>query len=178
MQTQKNTYSTSISLRACAAGCLAALLFLTGCAADLSNSSYDAYESGVAASADPGVVIAKRAVTIDARAGQGQIGTAAGAIAGGVLGSNVGGSDTAHVAGAVGGALLGGILGNAADKAINKQNGFEYIVRITETNKTVAVVQAVGKKGGQEFFIGQKVMVVRTDRDKTRVRLIVDETAK
>ena len=110
---------------------------LISCAKDISPNTYSTSQVGVASTVKKGVLVSKRAVSIDNNSGAGGL---VGVGAGAVGGSLIGGSPTAHILGALGGAVVGGIAGNAADKAINHHQGFEYIVKLS-SGKIISVAQ-------------------------------------
>jgi len=126
---------------------------VSGCAQNLSPNTYNASEVGVASKVVHGVIIGKRPVTLDAS--KGEIGGLAGAVAGGAGGSAIGGSGQANVAGAVGGAVLGGVVGHAAEKAFNRREGFEYIIKLKDGS-----VISIAQEKSVQFEIHQKVLVI------------------
>jgi outer membrane lipoprotein SlyB len=117
-----------------------------------SFNTYQAAEVGVANNVVPGVIIAKRIVTIEDNSG---IGTVAGAVAGGAGGSVIGGGTASHIAGAVGGAIVGGILGNVIDSGVNRRHGFEYFIRL-RNGSTISVVQNLKVN----YLLKQRVLVI------------------
>jgi outer membrane lipoprotein SlyB len=125
---------------------------LMACANNVSPNTYSASDVGKVNRAEHGVIIAKRAITIDNNSGYGGL---AGATAGAAAGSSVGGSGAANIVGAVGGAVVGGLFGNAIDKNVHRQQGFEYIIKL-KNGKTTSVAQAQGT----EFQVKQRVIVV------------------
>lgn len=129
-------------------------LLLSACAKSVSPNSYQSSEVGVASKVVPGVIMSKRAVSIDGNSGAGGL---AGAGAGAAAGSTIGGSSSTsgNIIGAIGGAVVGGLIGNAADKAINHHQGYEYIIRL-KNGSAVSVVQAEEMK----FEVNQRVLVV------------------
>ncbi len=129
---------------------LAALI--SSCAKNVSPNTYEASEAGVASKVVHGIIIGKRAVKIDANSGAGGL---AGAAAGAAGGSAIGGSDRSNIVGAVGGAVVGGVIGNAADKAINRHQGFEYIIQL-KNGSTIAVTQVQEL----QFEVNQPVLVI------------------
>lgn len=146
---------------------LALQLGLSGCATNVSPNTYELSEVGVASKVVPGVILSKRAVTLDAR--RDNIGTGAGAVIGGVTGSALGGRSHArtNIAGAVGGAVIGGLVGSVADKAINKHQGFEYMVKLKHGN-----IISVAQSKDLEFFVNQRVLVIYG----ATTRIVPDET--
>lgn len=82
-------------------------------------------------------------------------GTLIGGAAGGVAGSMIGGSDAAHILGAIGGAVVGGMAGDAAQGALSRQGGYEYVVQL-DTGGLITVTQ------GTDVLLtpGQKCLVL------------------
>ena len=140
------------------------LLSLVSCAKNVSSTTYEASEVGVTSKVVSGEIISKRVVNIDDNSGAGGL---AGTVAGAAAGSSVGGSPAGHVVGAVGGAVIGGVAGNAIDKAINRHQGFEYIIKL----KSGSVVSIVQEKD-VELKVHQHVLVIYG----AMTRIIPDET--
>lgn len=126
--------------------------FISGCTKNIAPNTYTAAEVGVVSKVLPGVIIAKRAVNIDGNSG---VGALAGATAGGAAGSMVGNRTATNIVGAVGGAVVGGVVGNAVDKTINRQKGFEYIIKL-KSGTTISVVQSEA----MQFTVSQHVLVI------------------
>lgn len=137
---------------------------LVGCAQNVSSTTYNSSEVGVAAKVVPGVVLSRRAVKIDANSGAGGI---AGAAAGAAAGSGVGGSVQGNIVGAIGGAVAGGLMGNAIDKGVNNQQGIEYIIKL-KSGETISVVQAANV----QFAPKQHILVIYG----AMTRLVADST--
>jgi outer membrane lipoprotein SlyB len=148
------------------AGLLVISFGLSGCAQNVSPNTYTTSEVGVASKVVAGTIIAKRTIIIDNNTGAGGL---AGVAAGAAAGSAVGGSAASGVVGAVGGAVLGGVIGNVIDKSINKKQGFEYIIKLTN-GSTISVTQLQD----MQFAIGQHVLVIYG----ALTRIIPDESAK
>lgn len=134
------------------------LLTLTACAPNISGDNYSSANAGQMYNVQNGIVIDKRVVNVD-KSNSG-LGALSGAALGGIGGSAIGGSTRANLAGAVGGALVGGLLGNLAENKITSQQGFEYIVKLTnrssQTTNTIAVVQGPTP----QISVGQRVLVI------------------
>lgn len=147
-----------------ALGTLCLCLIISSCSQNVSPTTYQVSEVGRASKVIPGVIIAKRSVTIDANSGAGGLtGVAAGATAG----STVGGGGVSHILGALGGAVIGGLAGDKIDKSINQHRGLEYIIKL-KNGKTISVVQADEMK----FALKQRVLVIYGEK----TRIIPDET--
>ncbi len=125
---------------------------LNACAKNVSPNTYDSSEVGVASKVVPGTIVAIRQVSIDANSGAGGL---AGVAAGGTAGSLVGGSTAGTVLGVIGGAVVGGVVGNAADKAINHHNGYEYIIKLN--NKSVISITQVEDL---KLSVNQRVLII------------------
>lgn len=128
------------------------LSMLTACAPNLSSGSYTGSQVGVANKTVTGTIVGKRVVQIDNNSGMGGL---LGAGAGAVAGSAIGGGARANILGGIGGAVAGGLIGNAVDKGIHSQQGFEYIIKVSQNN-TISVTQAADTN----LSVGQKVMVI------------------
>lgn len=104
-------------------------LALTGCARELSSSTYTS--GAVSGKVIEGTVISARPVTIkDAdKLQDNTLGILGGGVLGGVGGSAFG-KGTGKGLAAVGGALLGATAGAYAQDKLSTSNGMEYIVRI------------------------------------------------
>ena len=168
---------------------LFAVVSLSGCARDLSHSTYtsDATLNIVLS----GQLVSNRQVRIKEsdklEAGGGAL---LGAIGGGVAGSLASNGGTAAT---IGGAAAGAVFGAIAQQALGTAPGTEYIIKV-DTSKLsqdyyegsalmrnalaavkasgiVTVVQAKDKKSEQPLAIGQKVLVIISEK---RARVIAD----
>jgi outer membrane lipoprotein SlyB len=139
-------------------------LGIAGCANDLSSNSYDETVVGQTQTVKSGVIVNAEKVKIN---GNKNAGVLAGGAAGAVGGSIVGGSSRANLLGAVGGGLVGAVIGDAADKAINSQEGMRYFVKLQndEQAKIVSIVQAAKPM----LQVGQKVLVLEGGTGRSRV---------
>jgi outer membrane lipoprotein SlyB len=108
-----------------------------------------------------GVVESARPVTVQ---NQGNIGTVLGAAAGGLGGAQIGGGTTTHIIGGVAGAAIGAMAGRGAEKAITKQSGMEYVVRL-ENGSMQTIVQGAEPP----IMPGQKVFVQLYGPGRSRV---------
>lgn len=146
---------------------LLVLLFLVGCAPNISPDSYGVGSVGNVNRAVKGTVVSARSVDITgAKSGAGAL---AGASAGGVAGSYVGGDTRTNVLGAIGGVVVGAAAGAVAEEAATKQTGMEYVVE-TSNGALLTIVQ-----GNEVVFPkGQKVIVLYGSRS----RVIADTTDK
>ncbi len=131
---------------------MAATILLGGCARNISPNTYQAAEAGVVSKVVSGVIIGKREVNIDANSGAGGM---AGVAAGATGGSAIGGGARSNIVGAIGGAVIGGVIGNAADKAVNRHKGFEYIIRL-DNGSIISIAQT----NDIQFEVKQRVLVV------------------
>jgi outer membrane lipoprotein SlyB len=143
---------------------LFSFFLLAACAPDLSSSTYNAGQVGVANETVTGTIISKRVVRIDNNS---KMGGMVGAAGGAVAGSFIGGDTRTNLLGGLGGAVVGGLVGNAVDKKMHAQQGYEYIIRVNK-QKTISVTQTMES----DFAIGQRVMVIYGDH----VRIISDNS--
>lgn len=143
-----------ISIKKLVAGMAVAVfsVVLSGCAQNVSSDTYTSQDMGRAHKAEQGVIISKRAVSVDNNSGAGGL---VGAGAGAAAGSAIGGSTQANIIGAIGGAVIGGLTGNAIDKSMNHHQAFEYIIKLKK-GSTVSVVQTCD----EQFAIRQHVIVI------------------
>lgn len=126
---------------------------LSGCVSSNAGNVYSRSDTRRAYAVRAGEIQSIRAVRIEGT--RSQIGTAAGAALGGLAGRTAGhgfGQDAATVAGAV----VGGIAGAAAEEALTRKMGFEYVIRM-DNGQTVAVVQ---EDGGEGFQVGDRVRLL------------------
>ncbi len=123
-----------------------------GCTSNIGANEYSVSGTGEVNRALKGTVLSVRQVSVESDNGAG---TLIGAAAGGVAGSAIGGDDTAHILGAIGGAVLGGVAGDAAQGALSKQSGYEYVIQLDNGN-LVTVTQ------GTDILLtpGQKCLVL------------------
>lgn len=134
---------------------LLAVALLNACAPDLDSNTYD-YYGGQGARVREGV-IQDIQYNVKVRRNTG-VGTIAGGVAGGAVGSRLGGTGgTTGVVGAVGGAVLGGMAGHAIENSAGTASATLYIVRLTESNRLVSVIQQSPLplcKGDHVYLIG------------------------
>jgi outer membrane lipoprotein SlyB len=173
---------------------LATILFistLSGCARDLSHTTYtsDSTLNVVLY----GQVLSSRQVKVresdKMEAGGGAVIGALGGGAAGGLASNGG------AAAIVGGAVVGGVFGAVAERGLSSSTGIEYIVKVdtsklrddyyegsslmrnslaaVKTTGIVTIVQAKEKKNDRPIEIGQKVLVIVSEK---RTRIVPDLT--
>lgn len=131
---------------------LVSTITLTGCINPASPNVYDVRQAGVASQVEPGTIMSKRSVKIDAKGGFGGL---AGIAAGGIGGSAIGGGSRANLLGGVGGAVLGGLIGNAIDTKVNRFPAYEYIIKLKNGN-SISVAQSTEL----EFQVHQPVLVI------------------
>ncbi len=165
--------------------CLFIVIFMSGCARDLSNSMY--VSDSTTNFTLEGQIVSVRPVTVrDSDRLQGNTtGLVTGALVGGVAGSGIGGG-SGRVGGAVGGAVLGGLVGAAMQDSLSTSKGLEYVVKVDishvkdnyyEGNVALRNVIATARVNGMLTVVqsekdplqkGQKVYVVFSD-NRTRV---------
>ncbi len=127
---------------------------VAGCTSAPSASTYSRNQALQAQNVQKGRIVSMRTVEIEGT--KSGVGTGAGAVAGGVAGSFIGGGWRSHALGAVGGAVLGGLGGSAAEEAITKSTGMEFVVQL-DNGQTIAVVQA----NDENLAVGERVMVLQ-----------------
>jgi outer membrane lipoprotein SlyB len=131
---------------------LLAPVFIGGCAANVSPSSYSVGSVGQVNRTVAGVIVSARGVTIEGTAGAGSL---AGGAAGAVAGSSIGGGGRANALGAIGGAVVGSIAGAAVEQNSTRQQGIEYVVQ-TNNGNLMTIVQGPTPA----FAVDQRVLVL------------------
>ncbi|MEL7941243.1 glycine zipper 2TM domain-containing protein [Pseudomonas delhiensis] len=129
-------------------------LALSGCASDLSGSSYSRADARAVQTVRMGTVESLRAVRIEGT--KTPIGTLAGAAVGGIAGSGIGGGRGAAIATILGG-VAGGAAGSAIEEGVTRSQGVEIVVR-EDDGISRAYVQAVDP--AQVFRVGDRVRVM------------------
>jgi outer membrane lipoprotein SlyB len=150
---------------------LAALVLaigLSGCGPSYSPNSYASNAAQLANKVDQGVVIGVRPVLINADT---TLGTGTGAAAGGIAGSTLGGGSVGAL-GALGGSVTGGIVGNVVSHTAGDTDGFEYIVRKTNGDKTNGDLMSVTQKDAAPLGIGAHVLII----EGPQARIVADYT--
>ncbi|RQR81455.1 MULTISPECIES: hypothetical protein [unclassified Burkholderia] len=125
---------------------------LTGCAPNVSPSTYSVGSVGQVNRTVSARVISARPVNIDGQRGAGGL---AGLGVGAAAGSAIGGGARANAIGAIGGAVVGAIAGAAIEGAASQQTGIEYVVQ-TDNDNLMTIVQGANPA----FTVGQKVLVL------------------
>lgn len=109
------------------------LLFLSGCARDLSSNVYtsDATQSLTL----EGKIISARKITIKSsdKLSENPTGILAGGAMGGAIGSTMGGGHNAAPA-IVGGVIVGSVIGSAVEHGLGASEGYEYIVKLNKAS--------------------------------------------
>lgn len=129
-------------------------LVLTGCASNLSGSSYSRADARAVQNVRMGTIESLRPVQIEGT--KTPIGAGAGAVIGGIGGSSVGGGRGSAVA-AVIGAVAGGMLGAAAEEGLTRTQGVEITVR-EDDGSLRAYVQEV--QPNEIFRVGDRVRIL------------------
>ena len=151
--------------------CLAAMILaavLGGCSPSYSPNSYASNAAQLANKVDQGIVVGVRPVLINADT---TLGTGTGAAAGGIAGSALG-SGSVGALGALGGSVTGGIVGNVVSHAAGDTDGFEYIVRKTNGDKTNGDLMSVTQKDTAPLGIGAHVLII----EGPQARIVADYT--
>lgn len=173
----------SISLKIIAVLSLIALL--SGCARDLSSSTYT--DASTQSLTMKGVIIAARPVLI--KGNDKMSDNTGGMLAGGAMGAAVGtgvGGGSGNTMAIVGGAIAGGLAGAAIQGKLEESKGYEYIIEVDasklknrpyEGNASMRNFLAAASNGGLITVVqgadnilneGQKVYVIFSD-NRTRV---------
>lgn len=141
--------------------------FMSGCARDLSSSSYDGRTVGARVSAYDGVIIDIRTVRVNEgdKLEDHSHGGALGAIGGGLLGSAFG-QGHGRTAMAALGAVTGAVGGAYAHKALTGQDAFEYTIKLDD-GQMMVVVQ--GRDNPLSLNQRVRVFVPHSDVGRTRV---------
>ena len=134
-------------------------LALAGCSEGYSPNTYASNAAQEEAAVQRGVIIGVRQVTISA---DGTVGAATGGAAGGVAGAQVPGVPVVTALGAIGGTLVGGIGGSAAEQAVGKTKGWEYIVQEEPGDRLVSVTQT----SKVALPVGLRVLVIAGGPDE------------
>ena len=132
----------------------ASALALTGCASNLSGSSYSRADARAVQTVRMGTIESLRPVQIEGT--KTPIGTLAGAAVGGIAGSGIGGGRGAAIATILGG-VAGGAAGSAIEEGVTRTQGVEIVVR-EDSGISRAYVQAVDPS--QQFRIGDRVRIM------------------
>jgi outer membrane lipoprotein SlyB len=140
---------------------LIAVLGVSACAPERTNTTYGAQDIGRTQQVAYGTIVSMRAVTVQGQ--QTGVGTVGGAVAGGVAGSYIGGRDPrANLIGAVGGAILGGLVGNVVEKDVSTGQAVEFIIQEDNSPQPISVVQT----NEDNFRPGERVIITRGARTR------------
>lgn len=132
----------------------ASAALLSGCASNLSGSSYSRADARAVQSVRMGTIESLRPVQIEGT--KTPIGTLAGAAVGGIAGHSIGGGRGKAITTILGG-VAGGAAGSAVEEGITRTQGVEIVVR-EDDGGTRAYVQAVD--ANQQFRIGDRVRIM------------------
>ncbi len=126
---------------------------LTGCASNLSGSSYSRNDARSVQTVRMGTIESLRAVQIEGT--RTPVGTLAGTVVGGIAGSSIGGGRGSMITTVLGG-VAGGAAGSAMEQGITRTQGVEIVVR-EDSGATRAYVQEVD---GQIMRVGDRVRIM------------------
>lgn len=129
------------------------LVILAACAPRIGSNDYSYSGVRQASNAFPCTVLSVRAVNVSND--DNSAGTILGGVAGGVAGSTIGHGRSANTLGAIGGAAAGMLAGNLIQDSMNKQGGYEYVVR-TDNGQIYSVTQGTD----QLISAGQRCMLI------------------
>lgn len=132
----------------------ASAALLSGCASNLSGSSYSRADARAVQSVRMGTIESLRPVQIEGT--KTPIGILAGAAVGGIAGNSIGGGRGKAITTILGG-VAGGAAGSAVEEGITRTQGVEIVVR-EDDGGTRAYVQAVD--ANQQFRIGDRVRIM------------------
>jgi outer membrane lipoprotein SlyB len=141
------------------------VLLISGCARNISSSTYDAQTLGSADNVYECVVVSTRRVQVEEGdyLENNKTGALMGAVAGGAVGQAFGGG-RGRILTTAGGALLGGAAGAVAEKALKSQEGLEYVVRLN-SGQLKTVVQGLDSA----LQPGQAALLIVNDKGRSRV---------
>ena len=142
---------------------IAPLFLLSACATNLQGESYSRDDARQVQTVEFGTIEDVRLVVIEGT--KSPIGSVAGAAVCGIAGSAIGDGKGAQVA-AVIGAVAGGLAGAAAEEGLTESQGEELIIRLANSNKIIAIVQAHNPE--RPFYVGDRVRLM-TINGETRV---------
>ena len=145
------------------------VLHLSGCARDMSASTYSSTQVGEVYKSYQGTVINARKVKVKTSdsVDKNSTGIGLGAVTGGLAGSSIRGDYQA--AAIVGGALVGGVAGAYAEDYLRTQDAMEYVIKLHDGSLRT-VVQGLDLI----YAPGQKVILIVSY--KGRSRLIPDNS--
>lgn len=136
---------------------------LGACAPTGGGNVVSSQAAGQVSEVEYGTVIDARAVVIQGE--NNGVGAAAGVVAGAAAGSQIGGGQDDRIAAGVAGAVVGGLVGNEVEKAVDRQNGIQYTVRL-QSGRTIVVTQG----NNPMIPIGARVQVVYDSNGQARVQ--------
>lgn len=143
----------------------AILLAISGCARNISSSTYDAQKLGAANETYECIVVSARRVAVEEGdyLENNHTGALVGGILGGVAGNAIGKGHGRTAATAVG-AIAGGFGGAMAEKAVKSQDGMEYVVRL-RSGAMRTVVQGLDNP----LYVGQTALLMIDNYGRSRV---------
>ena len=125
-----------------------AVLFLNGCARDISSNSYSDRHVGESSRTYKGRILSVRTVKVGPeQLGDSYAGTAIGGIGGGVIGNQFGGGH-GNIATTLGGAAIGALAGAFLEQELKNQDAYEYVVEIDK-----GITHSVAKKSSPEYEV-------------------------
>ncbi|MCP4596646.1 glycine zipper 2TM domain-containing protein [Neptuniibacter sp.] len=133
---------------------LLATMVLSGCASNLSGTTYSRSEARQVQQVEYGIVQSAVPVVIEGTASG--VGAGTGAVVGGIAASNIGGGKGKSIATVVG-AVAGGIAGKSAEEAMTRAQGQEITVQLN-SGRLISIVQEVGN--GPMFAAGDRVRIL------------------
>lgn len=113
-------------------------VLLSACGIGNTNTTYQSYQVGSQGVIEKGRIIEMTPVQI---AGNSGVGTLAGAGIGAAAGSMLGGNTAINIIGGIAGAVVGGVAGSATEKAITKDQAYEFVIE-KSNGQLISVVQS------------------------------------
>ncbi|MBL0319575.1 MAG: hypothetical protein IPP74_09880 [Alphaproteobacteria bacterium] len=146
-------------------GLVSVSLMVSACQREISSGAYSSNHIGEASDTFEGTVISVRQIQVKEadKLQDNGAGLATGAVAGGVGGAMFG-KGRGSLGAAAAGAILGGLTGAYAQQQLSKQQGMEYIVKLTN-GQVMTVVQGLDNP----LVVGDKAFVIVSNDGRSRV---------
>ncbi len=132
-------------------------------AQDYSGLKYKGAAAQSMQSVSEGTIVDMRQVTIDGTTQLSQYGGAGiGGVLGGILGNAIGGNNSyGRTAATVAGGAIGAVGGNYIAQAFNRENAYEYIIRLDD-GRVTAITQSY--ESVNNIIVGDRVRIIQGDR--------------
>lgn len=142
------------------------IITLTGCQNPYTASYYKGTDVGELNTVLNGVIVARTPITIDRSEDRSSLNSGSvvtGGFAGGILGNTIGQGNGNALATGIG-ILAGVCAGQLAANAMNKFEGYDYQIRLTD-GRVVSITQAVEP----QLSVGQQVTIIQASKGRSRV---------